>query len=316
MTIDLPFVPARWYTAVPGGRQITLVVLHDMEYPERLVAAENVARYFAGGHVRVSAHVNVDSDSAVRCVADRDVAWHAPGVNRKALGIEHAGYARQTAAEWADAYSSRMLHRSAVIVADWCKTYGVPVRYIDAAGLVRGEPGITTHDAVSKAFRQSTHWDPGPHFPMGNYLNLVRAQLPGGAVPETGPTANAPMVALLAHPNWNGGYVQVYADGGVANWGGAPFHGSTGDTALNHPIVGADATPTGNGYWLVGADGGVFNFGDAAFFGSMGDRTLNRAIVGIQATPTGQGYWLAAADGGLFAFGDAFFAGTLRYTGG
>lgn len=312
----MPYVAARWFTSVPGGRPITLCVLHDMEYPEALTAAEDVAQFFARGSSQASAHVCVDPDSSVRCVNDRDVAWHAPGANRQGLGIEHAGYARQTAQEWADAYSSGMLARSAAIVADWCTTYGIPAVFVDAAGLRASHRGITTHWEVTKAYATAGgHTDPGPNFPMDTYLDLVHQHLPGGTVPETAPTSNAPMVALLAHASWGAGYVEVFADGGVAAWGGAPFHGSTGATHLNHPIVAADVTPTGGGYWLVGADGGVFSFGDAAFHGSMGDKTLNRAIVGMRSTPTGQGYLLCASDGGLFAFGDAKFAGTLQYAG-
>jgi hypothetical protein len=45
---------------------------------------------------------------------------------------------------------------------------------VDVAGLLRGDRGITTHDAVSKAFKQSTHWDPGPGFPLADFANAVR----------------------------------------------------------------------------------------------------------------------------------------------
>ena len=47
-------------------------------------------------------------------------------------------------------------------------------------------------------------------------------------------------------------------------FGDAGFYGSTGGIALNKPIVGMAATPSGNGYWLVASDGGIFCFGDAA----------------------------------------------------
>ena len=89
--------------------------------------------------------------------------------------------------------------------------------------------------------------------------------------------------------------------------------GSTSNVALNQPIVGMAATPSGNGYWLVATDGGIFAFGDAGFHGSTGNIALNQPIVGMAATTTGNGYWLVASDGGIFTFGDAAFFGS---TGG
>ena len=86
-----------------------------------------------------------------------------------------------------------------------------------------------------------------------------------------------------------GGYRFVGSDGGIFDFGAAPFEGSTGDLALQKPIVGMAATPNGNGYWLVASDGGVFAFGDAPFLGSEGATHLNQPIVGMAATPDGRG---------------------------
>ncbi|HET9078218.1 MAG TPA: serine hydrolase [Acidimicrobiales bacterium] len=101
--------------------------------------------------------------------------------------------------------------------------------------------------------------------------------------------------------------------GQVFAFGSAPALGSLAGSALNSPIEGIAATPSGGGYWLVAADGGVFSFGNAGFHGSTGGMSLNQPIVGMAATPSGQGYWLVAADGGVFSFGDAVFHGS---TGG
>ena len=56
-----------------------------------------------------------------------------------------------------------------------------------------------------------------------------------------------------------GGYWLVASDGGIFNYGTAPFLGSMGGTPLNAPIVGMAATASG--YWLAAKDGGVFNYG-------------------------------------------------------
>jgi hypothetical protein len=123
---------------------------------------------------------------------------------------------------------------------------------------------------------------------------------------------NEPIVGLAAD-HANGGYWLVDAGGGVYSFGGAPFYGSMGGSALDKPIVGMAATPDGGGYWLVASDGGIFSFGDANFYGSMGGKPLNDPIVGLSSTTDGNGYWEVASDGGIFNFGDAGFAGS---TGG
>jgi CSLREA domain-containing protein len=79
------------------------------------------------------------------------------------------------------------------------------------------------------------------------------------------------------------GYWLVASDGGIFSFGSAGFHGSAGAIALNQPIVGMEATPSGNGYWFVASDGGVFSYGDAQFYGSTGAIVLNQPIVGMAA---------------------------------
>lgn len=174
------FVQAANFTPV-ASRTIDLVVIHDMEYPEALDAAEQVAQFFArqkkDPKTGSSAHYNVDTDSVVQSVAEHDVAWHAPGANHNGIGIEHAGYAAQRAEQWADEYSDAELRLSARLSADLCTRHKLPAVYVDAAGLLRGERGITTHWQVTLAFKRGSHTDPGPNFPMAHYVGLVRAAL-------------------------------------------------------------------------------------------------------------------------------------------
>ena len=51
---------------------------------------------------------------------------------------------------------------------------------------------------------------------------------------------------------------------------------TSGALALNAPVVGLAATPSGAGYWRVAGDGAVLSAGDARFYGSMGGRALSR----------------------------------------
>ncbi len=172
----IKFVQARNYTKGRKG-SIDLIVIHDMEARETPLTAENVAAWFAGPNApKASVHYNVDVDTIVQSVRDEDTAWHAPGANHNGIGIEHAGYARQTESEWLDDYSRRMLRLSARLVATLCRRHSIPVELVDAEGLRNGRRGITTHALVSKAWpHKSNHQDPGKGFPMAWYLDQIRA---------------------------------------------------------------------------------------------------------------------------------------------
>lgn len=199
-----PFVESPHVTRT-GGRRIDLIVIHTMEMDEKGETAENCAAWFRNPIAKCSAHYCVDADSIVQCVRDEDVAWHAPGANHDGIGIEHAGRARQTGREWNDAYSKAMLERSAGLVAELCRRYGIPIVWLYAADLKAGKRGITTHKAVSEAFRRSDHWDPGAGFPVEQYLARVRMKLGGSiAAPaaDPAPLKEPPKTLRLGSEGW------------------------------------------------------------------------------------------------------------------
>jgi kumamolisin len=105
-------------------------------------------------------------------------------------------------------------------------------------------------------------------------------------------------------------YRMVGSDGGIFDFGGAPFYGSTGGAKLNQPIVGMANDPKTGGYWFVARDGGIFAY-HAPFEGSTGGAPPAAPIVGMTATPTGNGYWLVTSAGEVFPFGDAGHFGSV-----
>ena len=175
LSVQLQFIAARNFTKLDKPRKIDLIVIHSMEAPEASTTAIRVATWFAGKDApKASAHFCVDNENIIQCVADNDVAWHAPGANSNGIGIEHAGFARQTIDEWNDDFSRSMLELSAQLSADLCVKYGIPPLSLDAEALKAGKRGITTHKAVTDAFNGGKgHWDPGPGFPMANYCTRV-----------------------------------------------------------------------------------------------------------------------------------------------
>lgn len=173
--MSYPFIQCRWRTPT-SGRRIDLVVLHTAETPEGANTAKAVANYFRTTDKKVSAHYCVDSDEIVQSCREQDVAYAAPGANHNGVQVELSGKASQTRGEWGDAYSTAMLQTAAPLVAAICQGYKIPIRYVNAPGLKAGGAGargITTHNEVSKAFKKSTHWDPGPNFPIIDFVNLV-----------------------------------------------------------------------------------------------------------------------------------------------
>ena len=170
----MKLIQARNFRKGRSGK-IDLIVLHSMEAAEKPTTAEGVANWWHGpGSPVSSCHYCVDNDSVVQCVYDEDTAWHAPGANHNGIGIEHAGFAKQTKAEWLDDYGLQMLGRSAELAAKLVVRHTIPVEFVDAEGLKVGKRGFTTHAEVSKAFKKSDHYDPGKGFPLAEYLDMVR----------------------------------------------------------------------------------------------------------------------------------------------
>lgn len=178
MTVTVkPLVQARHYR--PNRRAaVRLVVVHDMEAPEKSATAENVAAWFAGSNApEASAHDCIDNDSVVPCVRDEDEAWAAPGANRDGIQLELAGYAAQNLDEWLDVYGRALLDNAAQRTAARCVKYGLPIRRLSPAQVKDGvSKGICGHIDVTRAFPElgTGHVDPGSGFPWSYFLALVR----------------------------------------------------------------------------------------------------------------------------------------------
>ncbi|HEV7523914.1 MAG TPA: protease pro-enzyme activation domain-containing protein [Acidimicrobiia bacterium] len=120
----------------------------------------------------------------------------------------------------------------------------------------------------------------------------------------TAPTRPRQPPVKIAAPVNTRAYRMVASDGGIFDFGGAAFYGSTGAIHLNRPIVAMATDRATGGYWFVASDGGVFGF-HAPFLGSTADIALPAPVVGMAARATGKGYWLVTSNGSVFAFGDA-----------
>lgn len=186
--------PAPAYVGPPAhysagsNKPITRLVIHSTVSPCEPGGARRIGAYFRSPEAGGSAHYITDPDEAVQAAWDSVVCWHAPP-NPGSLGFEMcdipgpvpgdkphtaAWRALRRAWRWRRPEQRAMLRRTAELVAQAALAYGVPLRYIGPRKLRAGAHGITTHAAVSRAWGQSTHWDPG-FWPRRRFVRLVRA---------------------------------------------------------------------------------------------------------------------------------------------
>jgi len=139
---------------------------------------------FQGEGRKASAHYGIERNGMVtQSVADKDVAWHsASGMNAQSIGIEHAGFAQETA--WPPA----LLRASAKLTARLARKYRIPLnrRYITGhseVGRCKGSPSATPGHPVlgpvinaqgERGGGTSCHYDPGKAWPWNRYLGLAR----------------------------------------------------------------------------------------------------------------------------------------------
>lgn len=164
------------YIAYNGGFRnpalIRVIVIHDAEGSN----AKNVASWGASGQRNASWHYVVDDTHLIQQVPDSKIAWTAPGANRDGLNIEICGFARWSRLQWFRRQAT--LKRAAWQVARWCVEHNIPARWLTDAQLRnRASEGLTTHAQCSRVFRGSNHTDPGPNFPRGYFLWLVKRRI-------------------------------------------------------------------------------------------------------------------------------------------
>lgn len=177
----IPLIQAKHCGPARPGVQITLLIVHTMEAPEKPGTARGVANWFAGDtSPMASAHYCIDSQEIIQCVMEDVVAWAAPGANKNGIHLEHAGYAAQTIPQWGDDYSMAVLARSAALAADICARHGIPIVKLTAADLKQGGArGICGHFDVTFGLNGGKgHTDPGVMFPWPSYLAAIRAAMP------------------------------------------------------------------------------------------------------------------------------------------
>lgn len=161
----------------PRQSAITKIILHDNEGPEEINSAFDLAVYLHNnGPTGGGYQFTVDQFHAVRVQPDNLVCWANGAVNETSVDICFVGYANQTAAQWADAYSKGELEIAAQQVAAWCQEYNIPAVLLTGDQLHSvNTRGISTHGLLTAAGYQGTegHTDPGLNFPLAAFIARV-----------------------------------------------------------------------------------------------------------------------------------------------
>jgi len=171
---SIPFVQARYWS--PGSGTPKLLVIHSMECPIQDGRASQVAHWFAGPtSPKASAHYMVDPSEVWCGVQPPNVAWHVGSANtyqgQPSIGIEQTGYAYKS--DWYGPLALQQLDLLVDLVASLCDRWGIPRTWLDVAALNRGESGISTHGLCSAAGIGTDHTDPGPNWPVEEFMRRL-----------------------------------------------------------------------------------------------------------------------------------------------
>lgn len=171
----IPFRQAKHYHQ-GRRRNIIGVCIHTAEIDLKDGAAIALMNYAATMPDKriASWHYSVDHETETQSVLEEDTAWAAPGANETHIQIELCTWAASGVGTWANADHEAMLDRAAKLVADICKRHSIPIEHRTVLEVREHKPGICGHNDVTKAFKRSTHTDPGKNFPWGHFIRKVR----------------------------------------------------------------------------------------------------------------------------------------------
>jgi N-acetyl-anhydromuramyl-L-alanine amidase AmpD len=188
MNLDaIPYVAARYQSPASGTPR--LIVIHSMECPIETGRARSVAQWFASpASPQASAHFMVDPGEVYCGVQPPGEAWHCGNANQYAggasIGIEQTGYARYDD-EWRTPTALQQLDRMVDLVGSLCDRWGIDRVWLSAEQLHADASGITTHGFLSANGMGTDHWDPGPSWPVEEFMRRLTGATPQPSEEDT-----------------------------------------------------------------------------------------------------------------------------------
>ncbi|QGU03090.1 N-acetylmuramoyl-L-alanine amidase [Corynebacterium kalinowskii] len=139
--------------------------------------AEDVAAWQASS--RTGSYHRLGDDYGTEVLANTDdwTTWSTGNLgNDVLLHFSCVAQAAWSRAEWLSTRHTKMWDTMVNRVAEWCKTYGIPVDILDAPHLLQGRKGLYGHDDT-RVWGGTDHTDPGPNFPWDVLRDRVLAKL-------------------------------------------------------------------------------------------------------------------------------------------
>lgn len=185
-----------------SASSISYFVIHVAEAALPTTGAEAIGRYFASDSSRGSTHFGVDNNSTQRYLSDLIVAWGAPPLNVSGLHCESVGKSSFGRHQWLKEYGPTF-QRFGWLIANRCRKYKIPLILLDAQDLKRlgkspAKGGITTHAAVSAAWHESDHTDPGSGYPLDVLFAWIHFYAQGWLKAKT----SKPVLHLYSQGKW------------------------------------------------------------------------------------------------------------------
>lgn len=127
--------------------------------------------------------LGIDGNFYFAANPDEIACNHAPPFNERSVGAVMPGR-YQTDAQWMDPTSLGEITAFAKLMVYCWLRWGIPIKHVDKAGLLRGEHGWSGHVDINDAYKKSDHGDPGRNFPWDFAINKAKqilAELTGEA---------------------------------------------------------------------------------------------------------------------------------------
>ena len=177
-----------------GRRQGLVKRIYIHTFEGRDLGAVAMAKYQLSPAAGGSYHIVIDVNGMTARENDDDyIPWSAgPKANRDGIHISLAGQAAFSRDKWLS--RGKQLDKLADVVAAYCRKYGIPAIYRNAADLKADRWGISTHADAAIAWRETDHTDPGKGFPMDVLVDKVNALLHPTPVPPPPPAPVEPGV--------------------------------------------------------------------------------------------------------------------------
>lgn len=223
-------ISARW----GGGAQTpTYGVLHDAETPLANGYALSIARMFSTTGTEKSAHFMIGPDAGYQLRDTGLLAWHCGNGNRRSIGVEQAGYAAFSRAQWLTELGMAQINRLAALMRDIKRVHGIGLYFMSDsqlrqayAGQIVG--GWATHDQCRRVLGGTTHTDPMPNYPFD-----VLTQVAGGTpTPPPAPQPPTPS-ARPGRFSWNLPRGHYYGNKNGPNESHGGYHSTERDEVRN-----------------------------------------------------------------------------------